>query len=195
MRAFLMSVALVVVAAGGDPPALLVAHHRVDWGWGCGGNCAVNFSGESETTLGDDPLHARLEDHGSLTQRENHPGGGLVTVTRWKYAFHGTGSAGADRREYALRTGVNECSITREAAEEGKPATSKTARCPGAPKRWKLVCELRQVEVKGQSRPAWVCSPSPPMDAFGSEFPWVFGIEAPITSVTSGEPHPRTRYE
>jgi hypothetical protein len=193
MRALLVGMALAAFAAGGGPP--MASRHKIAWGWGCGGNCAVNFSGESETLLDSGPRGVRLEDRGTLTRRQSDPGGLTTSTTRWRYAFHGTGTAGVERREYTLHTDVSECTRTDETAAQGKAATTRTARCAEPPKRWKLVCAYRQMQVKGQARPAWVCSPAPPMDAFGTDFPWVFGIDAPITTVVSGEPHPHSSYE
>lgn len=194
MRTLLAWMMLAAYAAGGAQ-IVATARHTVAWGWGCGGNCAVNFSGESETSLGNDPPGVHLEDQGTLTRRESSPGGLATSVTRWRYAFHGTSTAGPDRREYALRTDVNQCTRSEQTMDEGKTAAKKTTRCPGPPRRWKLVCERKDVQVAGQARPAWVCSPSQPMDAFGTEFPWVFGLDGPITTVVSGEPRPHTSYE
>ena len=195
MRALLTWMALAAYAAGGGASITATAHRQVHWGWGCGGNCAVNYSGESETALGNDPPDVHLEDRGLLTRRQSGPGGLVTSTTRWRYAFHGSSTAGSERREYALRTDASECTRTEETFAEGKPARKKTTSCPGPPKRWKLACDRKQVEVKGEPRPAWVCSPAAPMHAFGTEFPWVFGIDAPITTVISGEPQPHTRYE
>jgi len=195
MRALLTWVMLAALAAGGGTSITANAHRQVDWGWGCGGHCAVNFSGESETSLSDGAPGVRLDDHGTLTRRQNDPGGATLSTTRWRYAFRGSSAGDAGRREYTLRTGASHCTRTEETLREGQPARKKTASCPGPPPQWTLVCERRQIEVKGESRPAWVCSPAAPMDAFGTEFPWVFGIEAPITTVISGEPQPHTRYE
>ena len=195
MRTLFAWMALAACGMAAGPGTVTTSAHKVGWGWGCGGNCAVNFSGESETSLGNAPPDVHLEDHGTLTRRESNPGGLVISTTRWRYAFHGTSTSGSERREFALRTDVSECSRTEETLPEGKPAVKKTAPCPRAPRRWKLVCEHQQVQVKGQARPAWVCSPQPPMDPFGTEFPWVFGIDAPITTVISGEPRPQTSYE
>ena len=194
MRTLLVWMVLVACGLAAGPRTVTTSPHKVGWGWGCGGNCAVNFSGESEATLGSDPPDVHLEDHGTLIRRQNDPSGTAVTTTRWRYAFHGKSSAGPDHREFTLRTDVSECTRTEVFLAEGKPAT-KTVPCPGPPKRWKLVCERQQVQVKDQARPAWVCSPAPPIDPFGTEFPWVFGIDAPITTVVSGEPRPQTSYQ
>ena len=155
----------------------------------------MNISGESETALGNDPPDVHLDDRGTLTQRMSDPGGMMITVTRWKYAFHGTSTDSTERREYDLHTDLSECTRTLETMDEGKAKTKKETACPGPPEQWKLACERSEVQVKGRARPAWVCSPPEYMDAFGTEFPWVFGVEEPITTVISGEPHPHTTYE
>jgi hypothetical protein len=195
MRTLLAWMALAACGLAAGPRTVTTSPHKVGWGWGCGGNCAVNFSGESETTLGNDPPGVHLEDHGTLTRRETDPGGMLITTTRWRYAFHGAGTTESDRQEFTLRTDMSECTRTEETQSEGKPASKKSVPCPRPPKRWKLVCQRQQVQVKDQARPAWVCSPVPSMDPFGTDFPWVFGIDAPITTVVSGEPHPQTTYQ
>ena len=195
MRTLLACMALAACGMAAGPQTVATSPHKVAWGWGCGGNCAVNFSGDSETTLSSGPSDVHLEDQGMLIRRQNDPSGTTVVTTRWRYAFHGKSTAGPDRREYRLRTGVSECTRTEETITDGKPAAKKTTSCPGPPKRWKLVCERQQVQVKDQSRPAWVCSPATPIDPFGTDFPWVFGIDAPITTVLSGEPRPQTSYE
>ena len=195
MRTQLVVIALAGCALAGAPDPVATAHRRVSWGWGCGGNCSVNISGESETTLGSNPSDVRVEDHGILTQRQDDPGGVLVLTTRWRSVFHGTGTAGTARREFDLRTEKGECTRTEETTSPGKPLTTKQTACAGPPTRWKLTCQRGRVQVEGHPRPAWVCSPSEPMSAFGTEFPWVFGVDSPITTVISGEPHPRTTYE
>jgi hypothetical protein len=195
MRALIAWLTLAACGMAAGPRTVTTSPHKVGWGWGCGGNCAVNFSGESETSLATGSSDVRLEDRGALTRRQSDPGGLVISTTRWRYAFHGKSTAGNDRLEFALRTDVSECTRTVETHIEGKPDAKKTAPCPSPPKRWKLVCERRQVQVKDRPRPAWVCSPAQAMDPFGTDFPWVFGIDAPITTVVSGEPHPQTSYE
>jgi hypothetical protein len=195
MRTLFALIALAAYAMAGSSGVVTTSHRKVGWGWGCGGNCAVNLSGESETALGNDPPRVRIEDHGTLTLRESDPGGMVVTATRWRYAFRGNSTAGTVRREYELRTEVSDCTRTEETMDAGKPKARKQTACPGPPKRWKLSCARSDVQVKGRARPAWVCSPPEHMAAFGTEFPWVFGIEESITTVISGEPHPRTTYE
>jgi hypothetical protein len=191
-------IALTLVAAyalAGGSQIVTTSHRKVSYGWGCGGNCAVNISGESETALGNDPPDVHLEDHGTLTQKQSDPGGLMISLTQWKYAFHGISAGGDTRREYDLHTDVSECTRNSEFHEEGKSTISKPVDCAGPPKQWKLACKRSEVQVKGRARPAWVCSPPNHMDAFGTEFPWVFGIEESITTIVSGEPHPRTTYE
>jgi hypothetical protein len=195
MQTLFALMALAAYAMAGGSGVVTTSHRKVGWGWGCGGNCAVNTSGESETALGNDPPDVRIEDHGTLTRRESGPGGMVITATRWRYAFHGNSTAGTVRREYELRTEVGECTRTEETMDAGKTTARKQTACPGPPKRWKLACARSEVQVKGRPRPAWVCSPPEHMDAFGTEFPWVFGIEESITTVISGEPQPRTTYE
>lgn len=195
MRTPFVLMVLAAFAIGSGSQIVTTSHRKVNWGWGCGGNCAVNRSGESETALGNNPPDVHLEDHGTITQRESDPGGMAITTTRWRYAFHGTSTAGTTRREYELRTDVSECARTEETMDADQPAAKKETECPGPPKRWKLVCERKDVPVKGAPRPAWVCSPPEHMDAFGTEFPWVFAVEGSITTVVSGEPRPRTTYE
>jgi hypothetical protein len=193
MQTLFTLMALAAYAMAGGSEVVTTAHRKVSWGWGCGGNCAVNISGESETALRTNPPDVHIEDRGSLTRRVSDPGNLLVAATRWKYAFHGTGTAGPLRREYDLSTDVSECTRTEETTDAGE--TRKQTVCAGPPKRWKLACERSEVQVKERARPAWVCSPPEHMDPFGTEFPWVFGIEGPITTVISGEPQPRTTYE
>lgn len=195
MRTLIAVMALAAYVLAGGSKVITTSHRKVSRGWGCGGNCAVNISGESETTLGNDPPDVHLEDHGTLTRKQNDPGGIVIMATRWKYAFHGTSTAGAARREYELRTDVSECTRTEETMDAGKATTRKQTACPGPPKRWKLACERSDVQVNGRARPAWVCSPPEHMEVFGTEFPWVFGVEGPITTVISGEPQPHTTYE
>jgi len=195
MRIHLVLTLLAAMAVGGGSQIVTTSHRKINWGYGCGGNCALNTSGESETTLGNDPPDVHLEDHGTLTQKQNDPGGIMTNTRRWKYAFHGTSSGGADRREFDLHTDASQCKRTQETMDAGKPTRKKQTACAGPPRNWKLVCERKDVEVNGEPRPAWVCSPAEHLDNFGTEFPWVFGIEGPITAVVSGEPHPTTTYE
>ena len=164
-------------------------------GWGCGGNCAVNISGESETVLRNNPPDVHLEDHGTMTQKENDPGGSVINTTRWKFGFHGTSTTGDNRREYELQTDINECTRTEEMMTSREAAATKKTTCPGPPKRWKLICERKDVPVKNSAQPAWMCSPQEHLNAFGTEFPWVFAIEGSLTTVVAGEPHPSTTYE
>jgi hypothetical protein len=194
MRTIFALMAVAALAAGGSS-AIFTSHRTVAWGWGCGGHCAVNVSGQSETTLGNDPPVAHLEDKGTLTVTHRDPGGTAITTTRWTYAFHGTRTAGSDRRQYQLRTDVNECRRTDQTSDAGKPPSKKETPCPGPPQQWKLVCERRDIQIQAAVRPAWVCFPPEHMAEFGTEFPWVFGIGEPITTVISGEPHPRTTYQ
>ena len=119
----------------------------------------------------------------------------MISVKRWQYVFQGTRTGGDSKQDYELHTEVSECTRNSEFLEKGKSTISTPTRCGGPPKQWKLACERSEVQVKGRARPAWVCSPRDHMDAFGTEFPWVFGIEESITTVVSGEPHPRTTYE
>jgi hypothetical protein len=193
MRTIFALMAVAAYAAGGGS-MILTSHRTVAWGWGCGGHCAVNLSGQSETTLGNDPPVAHLEDKGTFTMTHRDPGGVDITTTRWTYAFHGTRTTG-NRRQYQLRTDQAECRRTDETIREGKTTTKKESSCPGPPPEWKLVCERRDVQVGAALQPAWVCFPPEHMAPFGTEFPWVFGIEQPITTVISGEPQPRTTYE
>ncbi len=195
MRTLFALMALAAYAIAGGQEAATTSHRKIRWGWGCGGNCAVNIFGESDTTFANDPPNVHIEDHGTLTRQMNDPGGIVIAETRWKFAFHGTGTAGGTRREYELSTDVSECTRTEKTMDAGKATVRKQTACPGPPKRWKLACERTEVQVKGRARPAWVCSPLEHMDSFGTEFPWVFGVEAPITTVISGEPQPRTTYE
>lgn len=195
MRSHSVLMVLAALAMSGGQQIVTTSHRKINWGYGCGGNCAVNTSGQSETALGNDPPNVHLEDHGILTQRQNDPGGIMTITMRWKYAFHGVSTAGVDRREYDLGTDVSECTRTEERLESGKAATKKHLACAGPPKKWKLVCERKDVPVKGQPRPAWVCSPPEHLDNFATEFPWVFAVEGSITTVVSGEPRPTTIYE
>ncbi len=195
MRTLFTLIALAAYAMAGGSELVTTSHRKVNRGWGCGGNCAVNISGESETALENDPPDVHIEDNGTLTQKMNDPGGMMTTTTRWKYAFQGTSTESADRREFDLHTDGSECTRTLETMDEGKAKTKKETACAGPPEKWKLSCERSEVHVNGRARPAWVCSPPEHMAAFGTEFPWVFGIEEPITTVISGEPHPQTTYE
>lgn len=195
MRTPFILMALVALAMSGGQQILTTSHRKINWGYGCGGKCAVNSSGESETVLGNDPPDVHLEDHGTLTQRQSDPGGIMTITTRWKFAFHGASTAGAGRREYDLGTDISECTRTEERIDSGKATTKKKIACAGPPKKWKLVCVRKEVPVKGQPRPAWVCSPPEHLDNFGTEFPWVFAVEGSITTVISGEPRPTTSYE
>jgi hypothetical protein len=195
MRILLALMFLAAYAQSGGSHIVTTSPRKVSWGWGCGGHCAVNISGASETVLRDDPPDVHLEDHGSLTRKQTDPGGMMTTLTRWKYAFHGTSTDGATRREYELQTDVSECKRNSEIIESGKSTLSTPTDCAGPPKQWKLSCERSEVQVKGSTRPAWVCSPTDHMEAFGTEFPWVFGVEKSITTIVSGEPQPRTTYE
>ena len=192
MRTILALAAVAAYAAGGSS-MILTSHRKV--GWGCGGHCAVNVAGQSETTLGNDPPVAHIEDKGTLTMTHRDPGGVDITTTRWTYSFHGARSTGSNRREYQLHTDGNECRRTDETIREGKTTAKKETTCPGPPPQWKLACERRDVQVGAALRPAWVCCPPEHMAEFGTQFPWVFGIEEPITTVLSGEPQPRTTYE
>ena len=194
LRTIFVWAAVAAWAAGGGS-MVLTSHRMVAWGWGCGGHCAVNVAGHSETTLGNDPPVAHLEDKGTLTMTHRDAGGVDITTTRWTYAFHGTRSTGRDRREYQLRTDGNECRRTDEAIRGRKPTVKKESTCPGPPPEWKLVCERRDVQVGAALQPAWVCFPPEHMAEFGTQFPWVFGIAQPITTVLSGEPQARTTYE
>jgi hypothetical protein len=186
---------LAALAMGGGSQTLTTSHRRINWGYGCGGNCAVNTSGESETSWATNGPAVRLEDRGTLTQRTSDPGGIMITTTRWKYKFHGTGAKGADHREFELQTDKSGCKKTQEIMDAGKATKKKKTACAKPPRNWKLVCERKDVPVKGEPRPAWVCSPPEHLDNFGTEFPWVFGVEGSITTVVSGEPHATTTYE
>ena len=195
MRSHFVLLVLAALAMSGGRQILTTSHRKINWGYGCGGKCAVNTSGESETMLENNPPDVHLEDHGTLTQRQSDPGGIMTITTRWKFAFHGASTAGADRRELDLGTDVSICTRTEERADSGKAATQKQIACAVPPKKWKLVCVRKEVPVKGQPRPAWVCSPPEQLHNFGTEFPWVFAVEGSITTVVSGEPHPTTTYE
>jgi hypothetical protein len=195
MRLLLALLLVAVIPLGTGTQIVSTSHRKVAYGWGCGGNCAVNISGESETALGNDPPDVHLEDHGTLTQKQTDPGGMMINTKRWKYAFHGASRGDDSKREYDLYTDVSECTRSSEIAEASKNTISTPTDCGGPPKQWKLACERSEVQVKDRARPAWVCSPADHMDAFGTEFPWVFGIEESITTVVSGEPHPHTTYE
>jgi hypothetical protein len=168
---------------------------KINRGWGCGGNCAVNISGGSETVLKNNPPSVHLTDHGTLDQKQTDPSGSMINTKRWNYTFHGTSTDGNLKREFDLETDRSECTRTFKTLDAEGIATMKKADCPALPKRWKLACDRKDIEVNAKSRPAWVCSPSERLEASGTEFPWVFGIEAPITTVISGEPHPHTSYE
>ncbi|HLY63254.1 MAG TPA: hypothetical protein VKV95_21115 [Terriglobia bacterium] len=195
MRTPFVLVALAAVAMSGGRQILTTSHRKINWGYGCGGNCAVNTSGESETVLGNNPPDVHLEDHGTLAQRQSDPDGIMTITTRWKCTFHGASIAGAERRVFDLVTDVSECTRTEERMDGGKATTKKQIVCAAPPKKWKLVCVREDVPVKGEPRAAWVCSPSENLDNFGTEFPWVFAVEGSITTVVSGEPHPTTTYE
>jgi hypothetical protein len=183
------------LATGGGTQIATPSHRKVDWGYGCGGNCAVNTSGESETAVDDNPPHVHLEDHGSLTQRMSDPSGLMITTTRWDYKFHGTGAEHGGRLEYELQIDKRDCKQTREITAPGKKTSRKQIACIEPPKKWILVCDRKNLPVKGGPRPAWVCSPAENFENFGTEFPWVFGVDGPITTVVSGEPHATTTYE
>ena len=74
MRSLFALTLVAVYALAGNSQIATTSHRKVSWGWGCGGNCAVNISGESETALGNDPPDVHLEDHGTLTQKQSDPG-------------------------------------------------------------------------------------------------------------------------
>lgn len=191
----ILALAAAAAFAAGAGSQVLTSHRTVGWGWGCGGHCAVNISGESDTTLGNGPPDVFLEDRGKLVLTHQDPGGTEITTTQWAYTFRGTRNNDSHRREYQLKTDVADCRRTDESLREGKPPTKKGSTCPGPPPEWKLVCERREVQVKAEMQPAWVCFPAEHMAEFGTQFPWVFGLEQPITTVISGEPQARTTYE
>jgi len=195
MRLPFLLMFLTALPTGGGSPNATTSHRKVYWGYGCGGNCAVNTSGESETSWADNWPAVRIEDHGTLTQRTSDPGGIMVTTTLWNYRFHGTGTESADRREFELQTDKSGCKKTQEIMDAGKATRKKKTACAKPPKKWKLVCERKDVPVKGEARPAWVCSPGEQVANFGTEFPWVFAVEGSITTVVSGEPQRTTTYE
>jgi hypothetical protein len=186
---------LAALAMGDGSQTLTTSHRKINWGYGCGGNCAVNYSGQSETTLREKSPGVLIEDRGSLIQRTNDPGGSMSNTTNWKYTFRGAATGGEDKREYDLQTKKSKCARTMETMNSDKATTKKEIACAVPPKNWKLLCERKNVQVKGEPRPAWVCSPAEHLDNFGTEFPWVFGVEGSITTVVSGEPRATTTYE
>ena len=194
MRTLLLLTLMMGVAAGGTDLST-TSHRKISRGWGCGGNCAVSISGESDTSIKTTSTEIQLEDAGKTQERENDPGGSAVTTTSWKYSFQGMVADSDTGREFDLHTDSSECKRTLETTEDGKEKSSKELMCTGPPENWKLACKRSEVDVKGKKRAAWTCSPSDGVDVFGTEFPWVFGIDAPITTVVSGEPHARTTYE
>ena len=179
-----------------EPPAepvRLEAHRRVNWGYGCGGNCAQNTRGESTMTIAADGADARVEDVGAIRTTHHSGSFGLDTVgdeRRWAFTWTGTLEDGDTAMKVRLAAGGGRC---QERARKGMAP----CRHP-APSRLVLACTRDQVEIDQARRPVWRCEadpPIPPGEWSGTPFPWIFGIDDPIDTVHAGEPQPRTSYE
>jgi hypothetical protein len=193
MRFAVAAAALLVAAAapaGAREDLRLESRRTVDWGYGCGGHCAVRTEGRSTITLVVGGNDARVVDEGAQTMRESHEGGGVKQETRWSYRWRGRVKLGATELELDL-VGGGQCARSEESSDDGATRKAKLS-CPKPPRTLQLTCARKETDIDGAPRATWTCNSrgrSP-----GTDLPWVFGIDQPIDTVVRGEPQPETTY-
>jgi hypothetical protein len=176
-------------------PLQLEAHRRLSAGYGCGGNCATNTRGDSRVavTITGDLLSAA--DTGEIEIVHSSPESLDTQKRTWSFQWHGQVSRSKDAMRWTLTGDARTCAENLEHGSVlGKPGPCQYP----PPATMTIACARGQVEADGANRPVWLCDADPalpPREWSGSEFPWVFGIDAPVDTVRAGEPMPRTHYE
>lgn len=182
---------------------------KISWGYGCGGHCAFNFSGESTVTVAFlENSGVRVTDQGKFERRENYPDDSYTDTRTWKMIFHGTKQEKDGAMIMKLESQSMTCKNVRWGGKEGEKKTT----CPPASPNLELRCSREEVKlqekvpaynetVKSSLAEAWVCKPRESKanivaygEYNGTEFPWVFGMGEQIDTVVTGEPHPETFY-
>ena len=186
----LLTLALLAAPARAAPPLRLETARDVEWGYGCGGNCAIRNTGRSTLTLIITGGAATLEDAGEHVLTERHPGGGMVQTTRWSYGWRGR--ARLDRTQLRLDlTGDGRCDRGELHDQDGVKREITTG-CPRLPKKLRVDCARGEVLVESRAHAAWICrSPARPP---GTVQPWVFGVDATIDETLAGEPRAEPSY-
>lgn len=189
MRALIVLPLLLPALAAAEPLHLETARD-VDWGYGCGGDCAIRNHGRSTLLLTVDRAAATLADAGEHVLSERHPGGGMVQTTRWSFSYRGRARAARTRLTLEL-TGDGRCDRVEVHDEDGQRREITTG-CPRLPRKLRVDCARSEVLVEGKAHPAWICrSPARPP---GTVQPWVFGIDATIDERVAGEPRAESSY-
>jgi hypothetical protein len=182
------------------PPRLeLLTQTR--WGYGCGGNCAFNHTGESKVSVGfgaDGTV--RVTDAGNGEVQANHPDGVTYTTRRWDFERKGGWKDEGGTRVLSLGLESSRCTETTSnaAKREQRPCQPKAGLIT-------VACAVETVRVhspvpssakrgEGQDVKAVVCRASGEAAGAGTEFPWVFGTERPIKTLKAGEPRPEVFY-
>jgi len=172
-----------------------VAHHRLSWGYGCGGNCAQNTRGESRVTVTVTGELLSAEDAGETETTHSSPGNLTTEKRTWSLQWHGKMAQSEKAMTLTLSADGQRCT---DSEDRGRGAPTEAACKHLSPARLTVACTRGQVEADGAKRPVWRCEPDPaipPGEWSGTPFPWMFGIDDPIDTVHAGEPEPRTRYE
>lgn len=201
---------LAIVAGGLLPPADLAAgpgargplvlpenvglSETVSWGYGCGGHCAFNYSGESAVKIVFKPKNlVRVTDEGQLTRRENYPDGTSTEERRYRFTFKGGWFNAGGARELSLSEEQHSCQQTLTRGDK-----VEKSECPRPEKKLSLRCTRTTVTAQAASGPIEVealsCQPLNQEDYPGTAWPWVFGLSRQLRTVRSGEPRPEVSY-
>lgn len=204
-------------------PASFVLHHSVHWGYGCGGHCAFNFSGESDVVLAFDSNHTvTVLDTGELITDESYPESSAEIRKAWNFSWKGSWKEADGARELHLQGTQLECENTRTTGAEVKPEKCKVtptlvlccaaslahvitgeetnANTRPPPQRYcgTVPCEEDELaELEANGRMVWICRPSEEETLAhypGTNFPWVFGLGEQVGTVTSQDGFPETTY-
>lgn len=182
-------------ASSSAAPLRLVAHRRLSWGYGCGGNCAQDTRGDSRVTVTVTGELLSAQDAGETTTTHASPGSVAIEKRTWSFQWHGHLAHGKAGLVLRLTGDAQRCT---DSEERGTGAARETACKHLPPSPLTLACARDRVEADGASRRVWRCDADPPIPGgewSGTPFPWVFGIDDPIDTVHAGEPEPHTHYE
>jgi hypothetical protein len=175
-------------------PEVIGMVQAVSYGWGCGGHCAFNFTGESAVRVQfKEKNRVAVTDAGKLTRQENSPEGTSTDEKTWSFSFKGGWISAGGARELVLAEEKHTCQETRKTGEKTEPVE-----CSLPQKKISLRCVKKTIKAGAASGPVEVevlsCQPLNPEGYPGTEWPWVFGLAERVKTVKSGEPHPETHY-
>jgi hypothetical protein len=190
--------------AGPAPTAsALHMHGIVHHGYGCGGHCAFNFSGESDVGISFGASgKAVVQDAGWFMRSDAYPDSYVDTKRTWRLEWQGTWSGDDRRRKVRLEPACTSCETTESGSHKSGPTP-----CAKGPAVLDLECAWEQPPTGqrggrsasptdlGPLAVAWICQTSSTAPSeLGTDLPWVFSPSATVERRTVGEPFPETSY-